>query len=430
MRFEEINEDQYIEDYSSDILRKELANKYGADISTIDRWNQQLREEGEIEYRNKKKSSKYLRKIKNQEKQESSYQINNQMSKDGRPIIRRPGGYGDANLTKSELLKLLNLHGSKSEVARNLKVSTRSITHACKRFNIITDEDKVIELVNILQTINEEQVEPYENFTHNNKSKESFNLALSDAHGGKEINRSDNVFNLKALEDRFNKLNKNILNLLTRHIQYSADIGHVNIFLLGDHVDGSGIYQGQEYQQVSSLPEQITVLYNLLRKLFISFIDKGYSVRVYGVKGNHGGIDDNPMNNFDILLYMLLENWKNTQKIDNFSIEYSTENSFDVEIDGWKYHLSHKAYKQGKTSAGARKYLGWSKNHDSDAVVSGHFHTPRYEEVNTIDVFQNGCLCGPDDFSDKLAVSAKPCQIVWGTTPKRLMTFFYRVDLK
>lgn len=339
---------------------------------------------------------------------------------------------GECKVSRAELLKLMNIHKVKKDVAKILGVSKHFVNKACEAFNIISERDQVDILLDIMNS-SSKYIEPYVSIPkQTDVSPDHFNMAIGDMHTGKKIIRPDNTFNLEVLVERMDKITENGIDILNQRVSMGTKIGFVNIFGVGDLVDGSGnVYKGQPYNQVASFPDQVIYTYNALIKLIKSFHSEGFPVRFIAAPGNHGQTGDNPENNFDILVYKMIENWRNQNKIDNLEIAYSTNVEYiDYKIGPWNFHIRHKAFSQASTSSGRAKFLGWSRIHENaDLILCGHFHNPMYCTVGGSTVLMNGCVCGNDDFSDTLAVQAHPCQIIWGTSNKRQMTFYYPVDL-
>ena len=76
-------------------------------------------------------------------------------------------------------------------------------------------------------------------------------------------------------------------------------------------------------------------------------------------------MDFSHLNPGDEITKTLLEDWIQVSKVKNVYIEYSTTDYLDVNINGYKIHMRHKAIKQNKTASGRARFLGWSKIHDN-----------------------------------------------------------------
>lgn len=339
--------------------------------------------------------------------------------------------YGKLNLSKSELLKLLALHDTKKEIADKLDVSSSTITRAMHEFNILTEEEKVRQLYNILDGENDSS----RTITVGEKAQQEDRACFlcGDWHVGKEITKQNKtIWSLDIFEKASDKLIENALDLINNYISRASNFKVIDIFALGDFCDGSGeVYPGQAFDLEFGFPKQALSVYRTFLKMFKSFTEAGYKVNFHGVPGNHGSGSSNPEDNFDTLVYMFLADQVKRGNLENVCVEYAKKDFLNTAINGWKIHARHKAYKQNKTSAGRARYLGWSKNHkDADIIVSGHFHEPYKSATNGVESIINGALCPAGDFAEQLAVNSPPSQVLFGISKKRKTSWYYEVDLK
>ena len=120
--------------------------------------------------------------------------------------------------------------------------------------------------------------------------KESANLLISDTHFGKiHLDESGNIlYNKDIAAFKMELLGNQVVKLLTKHLRFE-NIDAFNIMLLGDIVDGSGIYPNQELNQdLSAFTDQVTLatvsIWNIVRMIR----SLGLPVNLYGIPGNHG----------------------------------------------------------------------------------------------------------------------------------------------
>ena len=333
-------------------------------------------------------------------------------------------------IDKSELLKLLALYNTKSEVARKLEVSLKSIESLCKQYSIV-DNKTFSESVNKALI---ELTKDYKPLVIKHKQKtgnESLIIGLADWHTGKIVTdfKRNDIYNIEIFKARIEKLIAAMLKLVDYHITKHVKLKEVYLLCLGDMANGEGIYPTQIYEQEASPPIQVMLVVEYMFKLIQALLDRGLEVKFRGVKGNHGrlGKDADPNSNWDLMIYMILQHTQAIKGIKNLSIEYSNSDYMVVPVRKWRYLLRHEAFAQDETAAGAAKYLGWLKLHNADMIISGHTH---HWDVNSRRVVV-GSPVGGDDLSEKMAkTDGDPSQLLWLTTDERICTNIYPVDLK
>lgn len=261
-------------------------------------------------------------------------------------------------------------------------------------------------------------------------------IHFADWHVGKEIkDESGNViYNEKVSQDRRKLLANELFSLLSGHIVRGTKVNDVVIISTGDLVDGSGIYSTQSKQSDLAPPFQVMSVVATFQEVILRLLEKNFNVSLKLVKGNHGEIRESgkevdPLANWDLMVYLILDYWARQLKNKKLSIEYSQLDYLNFLIQGWKYHIRHIAPIQPETAAGKAKFLGWAANHGFDALVYGHYHHWGVFDKSTIPIFRGGSLTGADEFSEELAEKSDPVQLIWGVSSKRPLSFLYPVDL-
>jgi len=144
------------------------------------------------------------------------------------------------------------------------------------------------------------------------------------------------------------------------------------------------------------------------------------------ISGNSGK-DADPEANWDLMIYRILDFWKQVEKPDNFYIKYSEREYLDAQVRNWVFHLRHKAYYQDETAAGDSKFKGWKDLHNANVIVSGHYH---HWAVNERKIM-GGSLCGQDNLSERMATSTgEPAQVIWAVTDKYSHTNLFPIRVK
>jgi predicted phosphodiesterase len=270
-----------------------------------------------------------------------------------------------------------------------------------------------------------------------NKSGDTLVVHFTDWHVGRLVKNEDGVeiYNTDIFKERVNKLLQEILVLLELYIKKGTPVTDVVILSTGDILDGAGIFASQETQSELSPPRQVMLAVSILVNFITALINRGLTVKFYGVRGNHGeirgekGKAKDPEANWDTQLYLILDFWAKTIKSNKIEIYYSELDYLNFAIRGWKYHIRHIAPQQTDTPSGKAKFLGWAKQHKCEVIVYGHFHHAAISDRSGITVIRGGSMTGADEYSEQLAEEADPIQVIWGCSKNRPVTFIYLVDL-
>ena len=281
-------------------------------------------------------------------------------------------------ISKDDLMRLLVIHKTRDEVAKQLHVTKQKINNLCKKFNIMDkseQSEKFIHQLNVsLNTIAAYKTMP----RPKDIAPEHFVTHFTDWHAGKKVIRENDkiTFDTGIFHERVHRMLERPLYLLDHHVKFGANIGMVDILNTGDLTNGENIYPGQEFQQEASPPDQVMLVVEAQIKFIKALLAEGYPVRCHCVRGNHGRTskDGDPSSNWDVMIYKILDFWQKINKVDNCEIIYTESEYLNTDINGWKYHLRHIAFEQGDTSAGRSKFHGWGAMHDCDALVYGHWH--------------------------------------------------------
>lgn len=273
-------------------------------------------------------------------------------------------------------------------------------------------------------------------FPADDPKKEAAVLLLSDHHFGKKVvdDKGNILYNRDISKYRVGQLlPARTIKLLTRYLNPN-EIDEVHVLLLGDIVDGHGIYVGQELNQdVHSFVDQVadatSCIWNLITQL--ASTPQSWPIYVRGVRGNHGRQHKYAMleNNFDYLVLQnlkMLAHYEGEGKID---VDYGSEAYYNHVIKGWNVLMRHEAPEQPETPARKAKFAGWKDIHDFDIMTYGHKHHPANTAYMDNPLFMNGSPVGMDDLAESMATHAKPSQTLFGISTKHGQTFHYNVYL-
>ncbi len=275
---------------------------------------------------------------------------------------------------------------------------------------------------------------PSVEWTHSSSpQKEAAVILLSDHHFGKLAmdHKKNVVYNSDIARYRIGELlPKRVIKLLTRYLQPS-EIDEVHILLLGDIVDGSGIYPGQELNQdthsfIDQTADAVACIWNLIRAVRA----EGWPVVVRGVRGNHGRQHKYAIleNNFDYLVLQQLQliSRYEDQGVD---VDFGPEEYYNHVIKGWNIHMRHEAPEQPETPARKAKFAGWKDIHEFDIMVYGHKHHPANTTYQESPLFMNASPIEIDDLAERMATKSRPSQTLFGISTKWGQTFHYNVYL-
>jgi hypothetical protein len=251
--------------------------------------------------------------------------------------------------------------------------------------------------------------------------KESLVICLSDNHFGRKIVDEDGIetYNFEIATERVMSTPDQIFAEMTR--EQLSRIDEVVILLIGDHVDGEGVFPAQEMLLEDHVAEQVKHCVKAFWLMIKAFRKKFPMVRVVTTRGNHGRGGVSPESNWDVMLYQQLELLVDLEADPNLTIKnkYGEYNTFEVK--GWKGMIRHKAPQQASTAAGAIKFAGWHGIHQWDFFCFGHFHNWGAMTWCGKPIIKNGSAMGADDYSETLAVHDGPAQVVFTVSEEKVL---------
>lgn len=262
--------------------------------------------------------------------------------------------------------------------------------------------------------------------------KEAVVLLGSDDHSGKRVFNEEGqiIYDKDILSYRKALLKTKVIHLLRDHLRKNT-IDEFWLLLLGDLVDGSGIYPGQIINQdLTCFHNQVALVAASYWDIITAIRNYGLPVHVRGVRGNHGrqGKDAPADNNFDYAVYQLLYLWAYTTN--GVDVDYSTTTQYmNVNIKGQTVHLRHEAPPQTETPASRAKLGGWRQIHEWEILVSAHLHHPGGGTYGPYYHIMNGSPVGIDDLSESMGRTSRPSQAFFGIAPNQGVSFRYDIYL-
>ena len=279
----------------------------------------------------------------------------------------------------------------------------------------------------------------------NKGSVEEAVLLFSDAQIGEHITSEDTQgfgeYNIGIFKDRMDKLVNRMRRITESHKQIN-NIETLNLFMLGDNVDGIGIYRGQEHHLDALVVEQLLVGSEKIAEGIIQLLGTFKKIKITGIVGNHGRIGrkgENPTHvNFDYLLYKMLEkllqNYKEriewTIPKSNWILQNVLGNGFLLlhgdTIKGWNgipyYGIDRADSRLTKMLQAHGKTYTY--------LCLGHHHNPGDVDSPNGEKILNGTMVGGSNFSiNQLHTTSRPSQWFFGINKIEGISWRYKILL-
>lgn len=254
-------------------------------------------------------------------------------------------------------------------------------------------------------------------------------IGLADWQLGKKTVSYDS----EVCEDRIGRFAETTLKLAHERSK-ERKITDAHIFLLGDLVEGEGIFPGQAHQIDSSLYRQVGVNGPRILGNFLGEMSNHFkNIKVTGVIGNHGALkmqrEVNPETNMDRLLYQIVAGQYRNSKNYEFDIPDGDgeRNFYAVDrIYDWGFLLAHGDQIRGGFAGfpfygTAKKAWGWIDSIDQpwDYLYFGHWHTPTRLTLNNRIAY---CMGSPESNNsyaqEQLAAVGHPTQYIGFVHPE------------
>lgn len=271
-----------------------------------------------------------------------------------------------------------------------------------------------------------------------NKANEEIIVVISDCQVGQR-NHKDYVAGLARFDSTIflQRADRHRLAVskIIRDRAAVANITQLRVFLLGDIIDGDGIFASQPYEIDQTVVDQAVTAFQTLSGSISDWSTLVPRVSVHAICGNHGLVRYNgsPRDNWEYLVYKLMEMQLKEHSNVAFNIDRSPFSI--VNVMGWGFLLTHGDEIKGRIplNHAARLEGDWRamlKTTSFDYYIFGHHHRQGNLETNGGEIFCNGCWPGGSGYSiGKLQLLSRPTQLVFGLTEDEGITWRYRVDL-
>lgn len=275
----------------------------------------------------------------------------------------------------------------------------------------------------------------YKSYKKSDKSEQAVVMVFSDVHFGRVTTSYNSEIALKRLD---------------RHIDAFLNIAEIestlydnvelDIFMLGDIVDGETIFPSQPFNIDKSAFEQAKIFAIALVNKLVTLRQYFPKINVYCVYGNHGrsGKYNSRITNWDNVMYTIMEVATANVPDINFIYPDGDEKMMVAEIYGYKFLLAHgdmiNMHYQIPYYGITNKSMRWYQTFDGiDYMVLGHFHHHSLgtQFINT-EYFINGSYLTDDTFSKEVIGSTNkyPSQIAFGVHRKYGVTWRYPIYLE
>lgn len=258
-------------------------------------------------------------------------------------------------------------------------------------------------------------------------------LVASDIHYGK----STSCFDSNTVARQLSRVGVKIAEICNNHSR--TDFGTLHIALLGDIVDGSGIYPTQNHHQEITNPEkQAEEVSTLLARFAESQTTKFKNVHFHCVAGNHGrsGWTAAEAASYDLVCYKYIK--YKTASEPRIAVDFNSDDPFvqQVQIKGHKYILQHgdgvpmycrTPFYGIETCVKDMATMDYAP---FDVALFGHFHTSLYGTVNKIAYYLTGTSVVRDEWS-RLKLRRDSVNRWWflGVSDDRAVSWEYQLEL-
>ena len=252
--------------------------------------------------------------------------------------------------------------------------------------------------------------------------KRSLVVQLSDIHMGQLIvtQAQDITYNTEICAQRIKMLADKVEGLL------DSSFDELVILLGGDMIEGETIFSTQPFRVDSPVVDQATNAAVALWSNFAKFSDS-VPMKFVTVRGNHGvnkTAFGSAETNWDNVVYQHLDL---VNRVSDRDIEVSLTNAdYNLfTVKGWTGMLRHGGPASQHTAAGKAMIGNWHYMHKFDFFCFGHLHTLKLGNWMGKPIFQNGSLCGDNEYSENLALADPPAQWIWAVSEDNLLEALY-----
>ncbi len=234
-------------------------------------------------------------------------------------------------------------------------------------------------------------------------------VCLSDLHIGQEFDSFIGKYNSDIAQERLNRYLNKVIKIGERH-----NSENIYIELLGDQISGF-IRTTVQLGNRENVIDQIKLASQLITYFCVELSKYFNQVYIASVPGNHSRImqkkeDALKDERLDDLVTWIVEQM--TSHIININVLHNNYDSTisTITVRGKEYLGCHGDNDYLTNGSVGKLVMAIGKI--PYAIISGHRHTPAYQEFNNVKFIQSGTLSCGDDYSVSQRLAGKPNQTV------------------
>lgn len=245
-------------------------------------------------------------------------------------------------------------------------------------------------------------------------------VVLSDWHFGMTADNYWNTFNPEVFYERVSYLKE-------KTIQYGLEnnIKKLHVAVLGDMVSGF-IHETIRIENAENTAVQTMRVSEVLSE-FVHALSEYFEIEYYNVRGNHDRIT--PKKNLSLASesFMDIIHWYVKARLETNKKVTFHENEIDEEICAIRIHdqLIYGVHGHKDRPQSVVENLTLMTGVKPSAILMAHRHHHFEKEVHGVDIIQNGCLGGVEEFAKDIRTTSKAHQkfIVFEKGIGRLSTY-------
>jgi predicted phosphodiesterase len=268
-------------------------------------------------------------------------------------------------------------------------------------------------------------------------------LIFSDCQIGEKTDMDETglgVYNMDVFQRELTYLGSKVIKITDMH-RKSIRLDNLNIFMLGDMVEGEQIFKGQGSRLEDNVMKQFFTGLDSISGFLRDLAPEFRQINCYCIPGNHGRVnapDESKFYvNWDFMLYRFLE--EKLKDVKNLKFDIPTRWWNVVDIQGWKFFITHGNDIQrfmGMPWYGMERYdhrmtkVLKAKDIEYDYLLMGHHHTPFQWDASWGERIGNGTFSRCNYFAaKKLQSTTRPSQMLFGVHPQHGISFRYLIRL-
>ena len=298
--------------------------------------------------------------------------------------------------------------------------------------------DRIIEAIGALPSL--PVVKPKVEAVPKTLKEEEMVLLLSDVQAGTVVSAKESGglgdFNTAILMEEIDYLEQAIRSIK----RYHPNVRKLNVFWLGDIVEGETIFEGQSRVIDMNVVQQTIFCIEKFGRFIHNLAGVFTEVVNYGVIGNHGRVGKKgvhgPLSNFDYLVYRMLEMRLQSQPNVRWNVSESWWQLADVQ--SWTFLLTHgdkfgtstwgiPFYATQRRKTRYRELFKQSDVPDFDYMCSAHHHQPASFQRNIM----NGNWIGGSEMSLwDMQSGGAASQTLFGVVETNGLTWMREINLR